>query len=331
MSFGMHAIINNFPVEISREMMTSNFLKQWVEFPTANGIIQFDTEYFDEFLLLNLSIRVQPGYFHTLELFQLCRLVDAMEYFGDYGSFYNIKRAFRKIFWPMSTAELLEYRDLMKERYYSSVFYFYIGFLNIKLKRMSFEELAELANEFATQPINDTNRAIRKCLYHCIFQASKAHVVETIENAIYAFIARSRRSYWPSVSWCGLYRSGLSRRFIAANRQRYIEYYEFFASVDPEDFDNFCNCPSKPLYLGDLPIKRYMHNLALSLVPHCNVSKEITSIHPSSHWNDYGIDYSKFSFVRPAQPIAQVIAQPPEITGAALYQAVRANLRRTQA
>ena len=399
-----NCVINGVSIEVSDDMQKCAFFTEWIKFPTANGVIEFDTAYFDEFLLLNIPLDRQPAHFHALSLQQLCKLADAMEHFDYYDAFPNIKRAFRKIFWPMDIIELIEFTNMMEDRYCPMMLSFYLELIEIKLSQMSFTALNEFSNVFATYPINATNGKIRKSLYYCIYYASKPYAIDFIERAIDDFANRSiRRPNWPSVSWGDLFTSKLSKEFVEKRHDDYLDYVNFFTpytNAHDEEINDFYYCRIKPLYLTNLPIERYMHLLAFSLVPHCNMERsaiENANAHINNkHWNDYGIDYSKFDFIQPIRPqlsiSGQVFVQPvqapiqpiqpvqapiqpvqapiqpvqapiqapiqpvqapiqapiqapvqpvqpiqaphrephQELTGAALYQAVRANLRRTQ-
>jgi hypothetical protein len=288
----MQAIINQTVVDVCPELAECRFFNEWREFSNdVNGhVFEFDTEYFDEFLLLNMPLYAQYEHFRERGLFQLCQLADAMEYFGAYRSFPNIIRAFRRLFWPMNVVELVGYRVMMRERADSKLYVFYLNLLDYKVNRLTIPEIVEVYEHENVQA-SDSND-IFYMLFYRIEEKAWSAVTTAIEEAIDDFDGRSIWRY-PAVRWSELYDSRLTRRFIREHRRDFRNYNHFLNHIEDEENLEYLDVQDQSLSLRNLPFDRYIHLVAARLIPRADHSafRHIGSYEETGNqWDHTGID-----------------------------------------
>ena len=348
---GHAAIINGEPVTISSRLMKSMYFTEWKSFmmmakrcetddKKIEDLYNFPMEsYFNEFLILNQKDDSIINSLQTASIPMLIRLAQAADFFGS-ALIIRILSQFDRLAETMSSIELLQYYGAIHNQHLNRIKKLYQDVYIRSFRKMDLDQLMAFGRESEVYFRELPENAFREAFVQCC-TVMRPHAISAIEQEIEIFIERSEHPAWRAVNWSILQMNVLSREFVHKHYGNIVERLINRTNM------RLNHEPPAPGF-DDLPITHYTLVMTSNLFPsryqvfgEARSAFTLPSIQAPDPTSALGILHSARAGLHrvPVAPVdaaeihqagAQVhqdVSAPP--TGAALYQATRERLRRT--
>jgi len=297
----MQAISNNIIITISNHLMESEFFSGFKSF---SSIFQTSDsveilKFHEEFLMLNEPINVLIDKSYTLNIHQIVKLFEAIDYFGALFATEYMQKTLLYILTRMNISTLLQCHTLLFNSPADEMM-MHIYYYAIELQFAGVLSFAEFNNVYR---IITTTLDVKLSSIWFAYATSKANsmAIHSIEQDIREFIRRSDSPPHIIVDWKHLYTSGLSEDFIT-DHLPYHRIQQSFLRNSPQYIIDITYIDISALSLSDLPIR----DRTIAFVNrHFNSYQWDNAVFPdqwaNNQWNDEGIDYDNLPNVEQVQ------------------------------
>ena len=304
----MQAIVNNTVVELSERLAMSEFFAGWrelmetrvtweepdvkldAEIETISGMLELDTEFHDEFLLLNMPLEGLHDALSALNIRQVIKLIEAADYFGESTTHDTAMGRLTEIIETATTGQLVQYYDIIVTSYLSGVMKdVFCTVAMTHISRMNFDELTIIYP--VIKSVND--RDLYVTWINEVINMSSVPAVAAIESEIDRFVESHSAERFANVDWSGLYYDPFNISFSEEFLNKYEHHRLAFGNFqDTDEATNELNSNHySRLTLQNLPFATKQFEILTTVFPNENW---IEPRHINNQWNGTTIDYENY-------------------------------------
>ena len=302
----MQAIVNNNVVNVSERLMGVMFFTGWRELletrvtwresdvkldevstETIGNMLEFDTEFFTELMLMNNPVEGLRNAFSALNCEQTVRLIEAADYFGDEEALNCATRRLSTVCYIATDEQLLQYYHIVANSHTKPLIWpSYMSSAYLRIQGLSLYKL--VSSVAAIDELED--QELLDLVYSTICEILEPAATASIEFSIDEFVKSHEHLPfagvdWRALRWCSL-SNGFKHKF-----GDHMRAQQYFLNHNPQYIVDAIYNNTPLLSLENLPVVTKTFELLHDVI-HVHTMKP-TYLH-NMQWNENGIDYENY-------------------------------------